>query len=131
MCTFIAFFLLKYQKHVNVTAILCFVETWVVYEQEMAFMESPHPTPRKMGGQFYWAFGDLNFHLPLGGHSQMGGLKFFTLFLGETTGFSLLGGWGGVSPQAHWPKITQVSLVDSPYQIFILPFKGSSLPPTH
>ena len=127
--------MLKYQKHVNVTAILCFVKTWVVYEQEMAFMECsntpppPPPDERWGGGQFYWGFGDLNFHLPLGGHSQMGGLKFFTLFWGRQQGFLYWGDGGGVSPQAHWPKITQVSLVDSPYQIFILPFKGSSLPP--
>ena len=67
LSTFIAFFLLKYQKHVNVTAILCFVETWVVYEQEMAFMESPHPTPRKMGGAILLGLRGLKFSPTPGG----------------------------------------------------------------
>ena len=55
---------------------------------------------RKMDGGFYWALGDLKFPPTSEGRglSQMGGLKFFRLFLEGTTGFSLLGKWGEVPP---------------------------------
>ena len=58
----------------------------------------------KIGGQIYQALGDLKFSATLEGLSQMGGLEFFTLFLGGggvdvETGFSpLLEGMGGVPP---------------------------------
>ena len=49
-----------------------------------------NPPPRKMGGQFYWALGDLKFS------PAPGGFKILSTFGGGTTRLSLLGGMGGV-----------------------------------
>ena len=40
LCTFVAFFLLKYRKLANITTSFCFVETWVLSEQDMALIKS-------------------------------------------------------------------------------------------
>ena len=58
-----------------------------------------------MGGQFYWALGDLKFSPAPGGLSQMGGLQSFTLWGGEGGGNKVFStrGWGESLP--HWLKI--------------------------
>ena len=40
LCAFVAFFMLKYWKLANITASFCFVETWVVFEQDMTCVKS-------------------------------------------------------------------------------------------
>ena len=95
-------------------------------------MESSSP-PRKMGDNFIGPWGILNFHLPLGVHSQIRGLKSFTFFFfgggGGQQGFLYWGhGWG---PTPHGQKSTHPSHtrksppVDSP-QIFTPCTKGST-----
>ena len=59
------------------------------------------PPPRKMGERgdnFIGPCGTLNFYLPLGGLSQMRGLKSFTLFGGDNKVFSSGGNAGSPFP---------------------------------
>ena len=81
---------------------------------------------RRWGGgkEFYWAWGTLNFHLSLGGLSQMGGLKLSTFFWGDNRVFSPWGMEGVPHPPlaknySSFPP-GKVSTVNSPnYQTSI------------
>ena len=101
----------------------------------MARNKSSSPSPREMGEQLYWALGDLNFPLPLGGSAKWGeGLKSFTFFFlwgWEQWGF--LYGRMGVSSSPtnqnfNHPSPTRKSLLlDSPQNFCPLP-KAHHLP---
>ena len=62
-----------------------------------------NPPPRKMGGGILLGLGGPYIFTFSGGLSQIGGLKFSTLFQGDNRVFST----GGMEvPLPHWSKIT-------------------------
>ena len=90
-------------------------------------MESSPPPQEDEGYNFVGPWGTLNFYLPLGVLTQMGGLKSFTLFFWEGGQQGFLGGWGSPSPTGQkftHPSPTRNSPpVDSPPNFYYPPPK--------
>ena len=81
------------------------------------------PQEDEGGGQFYWALGDLKFSSNLGGLSQMGRLKSYTL-LGGQQGFPYWGIGGVPHP------LTKNLLISLPPEKVLPPQINSFIPPT-